>query len=172
MKGLRKNDLVNLMAQQIKESCDSIKPIDECFKENSTTVQSEEVQIPQSNGTEGKNENRETAGQEGIGNNMAVSKPDPAVQDATVAQPVVETHVDIPNETAPEEPKSMGASKVKRVGLTYQVPVLPLDTNEKTRKVWERRYALPKSPSLLIHPSAEAKSGIFDCNVHSLHLLR
>ncbi|CAG7720935.1 unnamed protein product [Allacma fusca] len=68
--------------------------------------------------------------------------------------------------------KSVQQNRLKKAGITYLVPILPEGTNEKTRKVWERRYSLPKTPNLLVHPSREAKSGIFDCNQHSLNTLR
>jgi hypothetical protein len=68
-------------------------------------------------------------------------------------------------------------NKNQKPGLLIQVPVMTagICDNDKTRKIWERRYSLPKasgSPHLLIHPSREAKSGTFDCNQHSLNTLR
>lgn len=43
--------------------------------------------------------------------------------------------------------------------------------DEKTREVLEKRYTLPESPALIVHPSKIAKSGKFDCITMSLSLL-
>ncbi len=37
--------------------------------------------------------------------------------------------------------------------------------------VRERRYNLPDNPAIVVHPSATAKGGKFDCTVMSLSLL-
>lgn len=42
---------------------------------------------------------------------------------------------------------------------------------EREAASWERRYALPEQPAILVHPSPTAKSGKFDCTVMSLSLL-
>lgn len=43
--------------------------------------------------------------------------------------------------------------------------------DEKTKDVLEKRYTLPESPALIVHPSKTAKSGKFDCITMSLSLL-
>lgn len=43
--------------------------------------------------------------------------------------------------------------------------------DEKTKDVLEKRYTLPESPALIVHPSRTAKSGKFDCITMSLSLL-
>ena len=35
----------------------------------------------------------------------------------------------------------------------------------------EKRYKLPKKPSILVHPNRTAKSGKFDCHYYSLSVL-
>lgn len=35
----------------------------------------------------------------------------------------------------------------------------------------ERKYTLPDKPSIIVHPSATAKGGKFDCTVMSLSVL-
>jgi len=40
------------------------------------------------------------------------------------------------------------------------------------KKMWERRYELPKNPRILIHPNSEAKGGAFDCITMTLSVLR
>lgn len=42
---------------------------------------------------------------------------------------------------------------------------------EKERESWERKYTLPETPHIIVHPSATAKSGRFDCTVMSLSIL-
>ncbi|KAF4518769.1 hypothetical protein B566_EDAN006173 [Ephemera danica] len=42
---------------------------------------------------------------------------------------------------------------------------------ERERQARERRYQLPSSPHIIVHPSRSAKSGRFDCTVMSLSLL-
>ena len=42
---------------------------------------------------------------------------------------------------------------------------------ERDKAARERRYTLPDNPSILVHPSATAKSGKFDCTSMSLSLL-
>ncbi|GAB6028545.1 Cell division cycle and apoptosis regulator protein 1, variant 2 [Chamberlinius hualienensis] len=43
--------------------------------------------------------------------------------------------------------------------------------DEKERAIMERRYTLPDTPSIIVHPSATAKGGKFDCSIMSLSLL-
>ncbi|KAJ4444202.1 hypothetical protein ANN_05992, partial [Periplaneta americana] len=43
--------------------------------------------------------------------------------------------------------------------------------DERERIAREKRYALPESPHIVVHPSRTAKSGKFDCTVMSLSLL-
>ena len=43
--------------------------------------------------------------------------------------------------------------------------------DEKERQQLEKRYTLPESPNIIVHPSKLAKSGKFDCTVMSLSLL-
>ncbi|GAB0092404.1 cell division cycle and apoptosis regulator protein 1 [Sergentomyia squamirostris] len=45
----------------------------------------------------------------------------------------------------------------------------PLDEREK--QALEKKYALPNTPQLIVHPSKLAKNGKFDCTVMSLSLL-
>jgi LAIKA domain len=42
---------------------------------------------------------------------------------------------------------------------------------EKERECWERKYTLPETPHIVVHPSPTAKSGRFDCSVMSLSVL-
>ncbi|XP_059168003.1 cell division cycle and apoptosis regulator protein 1-like isoform X2 [Physella acuta] len=42
---------------------------------------------------------------------------------------------------------------------------------KREKAVLERRYKLPETPSVLVHPSPTAKGGKFDCSVMSLSLL-
>ena len=42
---------------------------------------------------------------------------------------------------------------------------------ERERVQRERRYTLPDSPAIIVHPSPTAKSGKFDCTVMSLSVL-
>lgn len=42
---------------------------------------------------------------------------------------------------------------------------------EKERVTLEKRYAMPDDPCIIIHPSATAKGGKFDCTIMSLSLL-
>ncbi|XP_067008402.2 cell division cycle and apoptosis regulator protein 1 isoform X2 [Anabrus simplex] len=43
--------------------------------------------------------------------------------------------------------------------------------DEKDKVAREKRYTLPESPHILVHPSRTAKSGKFDCTIMSLSLL-
>lgn len=51
-------------------------------------------------------------------------------------------------------------------------PIVKPEMKDDEIKMWERRYALPKNPRLLIYPSSIAKSGNFDCLSMTLGLLR
>lgn len=51
-------------------------------------------------------------------------------------------------------------------------PIIKPGMKDDEIKMWERRYALPKNPRLLIYPSSVAKSGNFDCLSMTLGLLR
>lgn len=51
-------------------------------------------------------------------------------------------------------------------------PVIKPGMKEEEIKMWERRYALPKNPRLIIYPSATAKGGNFDCISMTLGVLR
>lgn len=42
---------------------------------------------------------------------------------------------------------------------------------KKEKQLLERRYQLPEVPSIIVHPSATAKSGKFDCSVMTLSVL-
>ena len=42
---------------------------------------------------------------------------------------------------------------------------------KKERQLLEKRYALPETPSIIVHPNTTAKSGKFDCSVMSLSVL-
>lgn len=42
---------------------------------------------------------------------------------------------------------------------------------KKERQLLERRYMLPDSPSIIVHPNPTAKSGKFDCSIMTLSLL-
>lgn len=42
---------------------------------------------------------------------------------------------------------------------------------ERERTVLEKRYTLPDSSHIIVHPSRMAKSGKFDCTVMSLSVL-
>jgi len=44
------------------------------------------------------------------------------------------------------------------------------DDKEKQAR-FERRFALPENPHIIVHPSKTAKSGKFDCTLMSLSLL-
>lgn len=43
--------------------------------------------------------------------------------------------------------------------------------DEKERALLEKRYVLPETPHILVHPSKSAKSGKFDCTVMTLSIL-
>ncbi|CAH1186773.1 unnamed protein product [Phyllotreta striolata] len=43
--------------------------------------------------------------------------------------------------------------------------------DEKERALLEKRYSLPETPHIIVHPSKTAKSGKFDCTTMSLSLL-
>lgn len=47
----------------------------------------------------------------------------------------------------------------------------PKKLDEKERHLIEKRYTLPETPSIVVHPSKTAKSGKFDCTVMSLSVL-
>lgn len=47
----------------------------------------------------------------------------------------------------------------------------PKKMDEKERVMWEKRYVLPDSPHIVVHPSKTARNGKFDCTVVSLSLL-
>ncbi|CAH1405814.1 unnamed protein product [Nezara viridula] len=47
----------------------------------------------------------------------------------------------------------------------------PKKLDEKERLLLEKRYKLPKKPSILVHPNRTAKSGKFDCHCYSLSVL-
>lgn len=47
----------------------------------------------------------------------------------------------------------------------------PRKLDEKERHQIEKRYQLPDSPQIMVHPSKTAKSGKFDCTVMSLSVL-
>jgi hypothetical protein len=42
---------------------------------------------------------------------------------------------------------------------------------EREKVGLERRYALPDSPLIIVHPNAVAKGGKFDCSLMSLSVL-
>lgn len=42
---------------------------------------------------------------------------------------------------------------------------------ERERVLMEKRYALPESSHIIVHPSRTAKSGKFDCTLMSLSVL-
>ncbi|KAL8587387.1 hypothetical protein ACOMHN_062121 [Nucella lapillus] len=42
---------------------------------------------------------------------------------------------------------------------------------KKERQLLEKRYALPESPAIIVHPSPTAKSGKFDCSIMTLSVL-
>lgn len=42
---------------------------------------------------------------------------------------------------------------------------------ERERAMFEKRYTLPDSSHIIVHPSRQAKSGKFDCTVMSLSVL-
>ncbi|XP_076450064.1 cell division cycle and apoptosis regulator protein 1-like isoform X2 [Babylonia areolata] len=42
---------------------------------------------------------------------------------------------------------------------------------KKERQLLEKRYALPESPAIVVHPSPTAKSGKFDCSIMTLSVL-
>ena len=52
------------------------------------------------------------------------------------------------------------------------VPILTPDMDEKTKKIWERRYALPKKPHVLAHPPHSTKNVDIDCAKMCLSSLR
>ena len=43
--------------------------------------------------------------------------------------------------------------------------------DEQERAAVEKKYTLPENPTIVVQPSATAKSGKFDCTVMSLSLL-
>ncbi|KAL7021308.1 hypothetical protein ACKWTF_011834 [Chironomus riparius] len=47
----------------------------------------------------------------------------------------------------------------------------PKKMDEKEKAMWEKRYVLPDSPHIVVHPSKTARNGKFDCTVVSLSLL-
>lgn len=42
---------------------------------------------------------------------------------------------------------------------------------EKEKQLLERKYTLPDTPSILVHPSASAKGGKFECTITNLSVL-
>jgi hypothetical protein len=52
------------------------------------------------------------------------------------------------------------------------VPILTPDMDEKTKKIWERRYALPRRPHVLAHPPYSTKAAELDCAKMSVSSLR
>ncbi|XP_070503451.1 cell division cycle and apoptosis regulator protein 1-like isoform X2 [Chironomus tepperi] len=47
----------------------------------------------------------------------------------------------------------------------------PKKMDEKEIAMWQKRYVLPDSPHIVVHPSKTARNGKFDCTVVSLSLL-
>ena len=47
----------------------------------------------------------------------------------------------------------------------------PKKMDEKEKAMWEKRYFLPDTPHIVVHPSKTARNGKFDCTVVSLSLL-
>lgn len=47
--------------------------------------------------------------------------------------------------------------------------IQPMSTKES--QTWERRYTIPSTPHIIVHPSKIAKSGKFDCKIMSLSVL-
>lgn len=57
--------------------------------------------------------------------------------------------------------KSVGEGGIIREGMSAE-----------EKSIWERRFALPKNPKILIYPSTNVKGGIFDCSSMTLSSLR
>lgn len=55
--------------------------------------------------------------------------------------------------------------------VSHKKKLEPKKMDEKERAMWEKRYALPDSPHIVVHPSKTARNGKFDCTVVSLSLL-
>ena len=56
------------------------------------------------------------------------------------------------------------------IWLAYLVPQ-KRKACEKEKGVLQKRYTLPETPSVLVHPSRSAKAGKFDATTMSLSLL-
>jgi hypothetical protein len=68
------------------------------------------------------------------------------------------------------------ASLDDQKGAKGVYPIIKADMKEDERKLWERRYTLPKNPRLMMFPVSQVniggKSGSFDCTLMPLSSLR
>lgn len=74
-----------------------------------------------------------------------------------------------PSKTKSDETEKDAAPATAEVALP--VVAAPPKLSSKEIKALERRYSLPETPQIIVHPSKTAKGGKFDCTAMSLSLL-
>lgn len=65
-------------------------------------------------------------------------------------------------------------SRTRIIMFVYVCVCLQEETqlmSESERATWVKRYTLPSTPHIIVHPSKTSKSGKFECNLVSLHSL-
>lgn len=107
---------------------------------------------------EDSNSNQSMEGEPDLANMIVIDEccdPTKAKQDDNAASPAEEGEVE---EQEKETEKPTPTKEVKKF-------------DEKDIRHLQRRYTLPESPEIIVHPSKTAKGGKFDCSVMSLSVL-